>query len=209
MAEEPLRSTESPSGSRRRHGARHPAGAEEDWELSSDDERAAGAGAVMTAGGSPLRRARAPVGKRRSLAEIEGYPTWSEDLPALLDLSLWRQGVLASRSAALVALMALLAYSTVLAPAALPSWRDEARLALTLGYQNAVVFSLMAASALQPLVMAPLMMPAMRSANKVPLWPFLAASPLLGSYALLSYLAVFKPPRRVPRLPPGAAELSP
>jgi hypothetical protein len=86
MAEEPLRSTESPSGSRRRHGARHPAGAEEDWELSSDDERAAGAGAVMTAGGSPLRRARAPVGKRRSLAEIEGYPTWSEDLPALLDL---------------------------------------------------------------------------------------------------------------------------
>jgi hypothetical protein len=55
----------------------------------------------------------------------------------------------------------------VLAPAALPSWRDEARLALTLGYQNAVVFSLMAASALQPLVMAPLMMPAMRSANKV------------------------------------------
>ncbi|KAI8468347.1 MAG: hypothetical protein J3K34DRAFT_13743 [Monoraphidium minutum] len=125
-----------------------------------------------------------------------------------MHLSLWRQGVLATRTAALATLMVLLAYSFVMAPNGLPSWRHEARLLFTLGWDNAALFALMAAGQLQPLLVTPLMLPAMRSANKVPLWPFLAAAHALGAYALLAYFAVYKCPRRAARLPPSATELS-
>jgi hypothetical protein len=97
----------SPGGAVRpgkRHGARHPAGAEEDWELSSDEERAAAAAAVAEGrprrrrGGAAAREGAAAPGhaRSRSLPEIEGYPTFGEDLPALLDLvsASRRQGAL-------------------------------------------------------------------------------------------------------------------
>jgi hypothetical protein len=57
------------------------------------------------------------------------------------------------------------AYEVVLAPSGLPA-RDELALLSTLGYRNAAAFALMAAAALQPLLAAPLFVPAMRSANK-------------------------------------------
>lgn len=135
----------------------------------------------------------------------------------------------------------LAAYMYFLAPAALPGgWRAEARLLLTLGYDNAVLFALMGAALLQSAALAPLMVPALRSDNQVcvlslticvsayvhfymerlllahaamcvftcrdymehqtphtspthpqvPLWPFLAADPHLGSLSYLTYCSL-------------------
>jgi len=89
----------------RRHGPRHPAGAEEDWDLSSDDERAAAAAAVVSGRAATARRRRGGArggswgegaagahARGRSLAEVEGFPTFAQDLPALMDLVRARVG---------------------------------------------------------------------------------------------------------------------
>jgi hypothetical protein len=75
----------------------------------------------------------------------------------------------------------------VVAPSALPSWPDEARLLITNGYDNAVLFALMCAGVLQTLVVMPLMMPAMRSGNGVraSLPPLGGHVPAAGGKALL------------------------
>ena len=243
-----------PRSRHRHHRDPRPAGGEEDFELSSEDERAAGtAGILDTATGevtpTPTARAlrarrgpaaagrapaAAPAGqeqerepRRRRGPPAAFLPTFGDDLTALLDVSAWGrpgQGLLTVRAAAAFALAALLSFTfapallwgapwwplagAAAAPVPPLPWRAEARLLLTAGFENAALFSLMAAGALQAAAVAPLMMPAMRSADGAPLWPFLAAGPLLGAISFLSYLCVYEgPPHPPPRLPPPSAEL--
>jgi hypothetical protein len=89
-----------------RHGARHPSGAEEDWELSSEEERE-----LQTRGGA-ARRGKAAAGgvmtdvPGRGSGARGGARGLAETLS--LDLVHWRQDVMATRTAATLVLVTLL-----------------------------------------------------------------------------------------------------
>lgn len=71
---------------------------------------------------------------------------------------------------------------------------------------NQVYFSVFNIIGLYTFFLQCLLIPAGRSANKIPAWPFVVASYALGSFALLPYFMIWKP---IPdmKLPPAAEEL--
>jgi RsiW-degrading membrane proteinase PrsW (M82 family) len=71
---------------------------------------------------------------------------------------------------------------------------------------NQVFVSLFSLMGIYPALYACLLVPAGRSENKVPAWPFVALSFLLGAFALLPYMVLWRP--KVDNLlPPPKEEL--
>lgn len=71
---------------------------------------------------------------------------------------------------------------------------------------NAVFVSLFNLMGVYPALYAALLVPAGRSENKVPAWPFAALSFLFGAFALLPYMALWRPAKGQ-QVPPKPEEL--
>ncbi|KXZ48343.1 hypothetical protein GPECTOR_28g750 [Gonium pectorale] len=107
------------------------------------------------------------------------------------------------------------AYVFMLAPNQTP-YRDQIFIERIVGLGqkdgfvvNPVFVSLFNIMGIYPAIYAALLVPAGRSENKVPAWPFVAMSFALGAFALLPYMALWRPysrPEDNP-LPPPASEL--
>ncbi|EFJ48269.1 hypothetical protein VOLCADRAFT_60480, partial [Volvox carteri f. nagariensis] len=106
-------------------------------------------------------------------------------------------------------------YGFMLAPNQTP-YRDQIFLERILGIGendgfivNPVFVSLFSIMGIYPAIYASLLVPAGRSENKVPAWPFVTLSFLFGAFALLPYMALWRPYRRPEDnpLPPPSAEL--
>jgi hypothetical protein len=108
---------------------------------------------------------------------------------------------------------ALGAYAFALAPNQTPM-RDQYFLEKLLNLTtdpvrlNAVFTQLFFAMGVWPLVYTALLIPAARSANKVPAWPFVFGSYGVGAFALLPFMALWQAPAPAPELPPTEAELA-
>jgi hypothetical protein len=116
-------------------------------------------------------------------------------------------------SAGLFALWAgLAAYAFFLAPNQTPL-RDQYFIEKFVGLTtdpvplNPVFTQLFYAMGLWPLIYTALLVPAGRSGNGVPAWPFFTASYAIGAFGLLPFMALWQPPRAPPALPPAAEEL--
>ncbi|GLC40154.1 hypothetical protein PLESTB_000791900 [Pleodorina starrii] len=74
---------------------------------------------------------------------------------------------------------------------------------------NPVFVSLFSIMGIYPAIYAALLVPAGRSENKVPAWPFVTLSFAFGAFALLPYMALWRPYRRPEDnpLPPPPSEL--
>ncbi|KAG2487273.1 hypothetical protein HYH03_014114 [Edaphochlamys debaryana] len=111
--------------------------------------------------------------------------------------------------------LCLLAYAFLLAPNQTP-YRDQIFIERILGIGekdgfivNPVFVGLFNIMGVYPAIYASLLVPAGRSENKVPAWPFVTVSFFLGAFALLPYMALWRPFRRSEDnpLPPPASEL--
>ncbi|GIL53793.1 hypothetical protein Vafri_9425 [Volvox africanus] len=109
----------------------------------------------------------------------------------------------------------LIVYAFVLAPNQTP-YRDQIFIQRILGIGekdgfivNPVYVSIFNITGIYPAIYASLLVPAGRSANKIPAWPFVTLSFLLGGLALLPYMALWRPYQRPEDnpLPPPASEL--
>jgi len=96
--------------------------------------------------------------------------------------------------------IALTAYAFVLSPNQTP-YRDQIFLKLLVGLRepgeeyvvNQVYTALFNVMGIWPAIYASLLIPAGRSENKVPAWPFVSASFAFGVFALLPYFTLWKP----------------
>mmetsp|Transcript_16127 Transcript_16127/g.34903 ORF Transcript_16127/g.34903 Transcript_16127/m.34903 type:complete len:271 (+) Transcript_16127:1-813(+) len=106
----------------------------------------------------------------------------------------------------------LLAYVFMLAPNQTP-YRDQLLIKLIVGitkddtYQvNQVFYCLFNIMGIYPAIYASLLIPAGRSENKVPAWPFVTLSFAFGVFALLPYFVLWRPAKDL-ELPPPKQEL--
>lgn len=110
--------------------------------------------------------------------------------------------------------LGLLGYCLFLAPNQTP-FRDSILVKLLLNLSppdpsfpiNPVIFSLWNLMGVYPLIFSCLLVPAGRSDNKVPAWPFCFLSFFFGAFALLPYFALWQPQDPQPQLPPRKEEL--
>ena len=58
-----------------------------------------------------------------------------------------------------------------------------------------------------PLIYTALLIPAGKSRNNIPVWPFTTLSYLFGAYALFPYMALWQPLKTPPQLPPSEEDL--
>lgn len=72
---------------------------------------------------------------------------------------------------------------------------------------NQVFTALFNVMGIYPAIYASVLVPAGRSSNKVPAWPFIVASFFFGAFALLPYFVVWQPPQSPQKLPPPKEEL--
>ncbi|KAG2428233.1 hypothetical protein HYH02_014415 [Chlamydomonas schloesseri] len=114
--------------------------------------------------------------------------------------------------------LVLLGYAFVLAPNQTP-YRDQIFIERILGIGeklqdgyvvDPVFVGLFNIMGIYPAIYASLLVPAGRSENKIPAWPFVTMSFFLGAFALLPYMALWRPysdPAANP-LPPPSSELT-
>eukprot|EP00798_Chlamydomonas_sp_ICE-L_P016492 gene16492-22718_t len=102
----------------------------------------------------------------------------------------------------------LIAYVALLSPNQTP-YRDEVFIKLLVGLDkdttfavNQIFVSVFNIMGIYPILYAGLLIPSGRSANKVPAWPFVATSFALGAFALIPYMALWKPDPNVESPPP-------
>lgn len=72
---------------------------------------------------------------------------------------------------------------------------------------NAVFTQLFYVMGVWPLIYTALLVPAGKSANGVPAWPFFTLSYAVGAFGLLPFMALWQPPATPPQLPPAKEDL--
>lgn len=72
---------------------------------------------------------------------------------------------------------------------------------------NTVFFYLFYIMGIWPLIYTALLVPAAKSRNGVPAWPFFTLSYGFGAFALLPFMALWQPLEKRPKLPPSKADL--
>ena len=72
---------------------------------------------------------------------------------------------------------------------------------------NTVFFYLFYIMGIWPLIYTALLVPAAKSRNGVPAWPFFSLSYAFGAFALLPFMALWQPLEKRPKLPPAKADL--
>lgn len=108
---------------------------------------------------------------------------------------------------------AVLYYAFALAPGQTP-YRDKYFIEKLVGLGendgvqlNAVFTQLFTIMGVYPVIYASLLLPAGRSGNKIPAWPFVTASFAAGVFALLPYFALWDAPKEKLELPPKKEDL--
>ena len=107
---------------------------------------------------------------------------------------------------------ALLGYAVLLSPNQTP-FRDQYFIEKFLNLTtdavpiNTVFAALFYIMGVWPLIYTALLIPAAKSRNGVPAWPFLTLSYGLGAFGLLPFFALWQPLEKRPKLPPAAENL--
>lgn len=73
---------------------------------------------------------------------------------------------------------------------------------------NSVFTTIFYIMGIYPLIYTALLLPAGKSGNNVPAWPFVTLSFAFGAFGLLPFMALWTPPTVPPALPPAKADLS-
>jgi hypothetical protein len=106
----------------------------------------------------------------------------------------------------------LAAYAFLLSPNQTPL-RDQYFLEKVIGLTsdavplNAVFYNLVFIMGIWPLIYTALLVPAAKSRNGVPAWPFYTLSYAVGAFGLLPFMALWQPLEKAPKLPPKKEDL--